>query len=155
MLFYSDLDAYRDSGEPLTGATYGHWPFGPFPMELESVETDLATSGRAFLDYDVPEGEGKKIIPLVDPPDVEAMFEAWQLALVRLYIRQFREQTAQQISEESHQHPGWRMAGAYQPISYDASFLPVGPPRPDQVDRAKEIARERGWLTDDGFVWER
>jgi hypothetical protein len=155
VLFYSDFGAYRDADAPLTGATYGRWPFGPFPMELEAVEQDLANAGKVILDYDVAQGEEKKIIPLVDPPDVEALFEPWELALVRLYIRQFGEQSSQQVSDESHQLPGWRMAAEFQAIPYGASFLPEGPPRPDQVERAKELARQRGTLTDGGWIWER
>jgi Protein of unknown function (DUF4065) len=155
VLFYSDMGAYRHASTPLTGATYGRWPFGPFPQELEAVEQDLAAAGKVILDYEVPEGEAKKIVPLVDPPDVSKLFEPWQLALVRIYIQQFSEQSSQQVSEESHLLPGWRMAGEYQPIPYETAFLPDGPPRPDQIERAKELARERGTLTDDGWIWER
>src|SRR3954466_15180163 len=40
-LFYSDFDAYRDQGQPLTGASYIRMPFGPFPRELDSTERAL------------------------------------------------------------------------------------------------------------------
>jgi hypothetical protein len=34
-------------------------------------------------------------------------------------------------------------------------FLPTGPPSAEQVERAMEVARAQGFLTDDGFIWER
>lgn len=34
-------------------------------------------------------------------------------------------------------------------------FMPKHPPTDEQMDRARQIARERGWLTDEGFIWER
>jgi len=155
VLFYSDFDAYRTDGTSLTGATYARWPFGPFPRELEKVEQELAASGRVSLDYDVPEGEEKKIRPLAEQPDIASLFEPWQVANVRLYISQFRRQSAQHVSDVSHEHPGWLMAGQFKPIPYGTSFLPVEPPRDDQIERGERLARERGWLTDDGWICER
>jgi hypothetical protein len=155
VLFYTDFDSYREAGTALTGATYERWRFGPFPRELVALEAELEDSGKASLNYDVPEGEEKKIIPRVGTPDVRALLEPWQVELVHSYIRKFREQTSREVSDESHQHPGWRMAQELQAIPYETAFLPLEPPRRDQVERAKRIAREQGWLTDDGFVWER
>jgi hypothetical protein len=155
VLFYSDFDSYRDAGTSLTGATYERWQFGPFPRDLLDLERRLERTGKASLDYDVPEGEEKKIVPGVDPPNLRELIEPWQVTLIDTYIRQFREQTSREVSDESHQHPGWRMAQELEVIPYETAFLPSGPPRTDQVERAKEIARDQGWLTDDGFVWER
>jgi len=155
VLFYSDFDAYRETGSPLTGATYERWQYGPFPKELVEVERGLAASDMVTLDYDVPDGDGKKIRPLVEQPDLSSLFETWQIENVRIYIRQFREQTTKRVSDESHDHLGWRMARELQTIPYEASFLPSGPPRDDQVERGTQIARERGWLTDEAWIWER
>jgi hypothetical protein len=37
----------------------------------------------------------------------------------------------------------------------DSPYLPTGPPTPEQVERMKQIAREQGWLTDEGFDFSR
>jgi hypothetical protein len=155
VLFYSDFGAFRDDGKPLTGATYERWQFGPFPRELPRIERELQRAGLVDLAYDVPDAEEKKIVPTGSPPDVHSVFEPWQITLVDMYIQQFREQTAREVSDESHQHLGWRMAEERQTIPYEAAFLPEGPPRRDQVARAKEIAREQGWFTREGWIWER
>ena len=155
VLFYSDFGAYREGGESLTGAVYERWQYGPFPPDLFSVERGLEQARKVSLAYNVPEAEQKKIVPLVDPPDLAQFLEPWQISLINVYIDQFRRQTAREVSDESHEHFGWRMAYERQAIPYDAAFLPEGPPRPDQVERAEEVARERGWLTADGWVWER
>lgn len=36
----------------------------------------------------------------------------------------------------------------------DDRFLPTGPPSEEDAERAIQVAREKGWLTDDGWVWE-
>lgn len=154
VLFYSDFDAYRSGGQSLTGATYARWPYGPFPRELEEIEQQLEADGKVELDYEVPQGEEKKIRPLAPEPTLNFL-EPWQVQTILVYIRQFRDQPTGQVSAESHDHFGWLMAGKFKTIPYGASFLPLSPPRADQMQRGEELARERGWLTDEGWIWER
>lgn len=155
VLFYCDFDAYRDGGAALTGATYERWKYGPFPPALAAIEKRLEALGKVRLDYDVPFGEEKKIVPLGPPPQAPPFLAGWQIAAMRVYIGEFSDQQTSYVSDASHKHPGWRMARELQSIPYAAAFLASGPPRTDQVERAKQIAREQGWLTSDGWIWER
>lgn len=156
VLFYSDFDVYRDTGEPLTGATYVRRPFGPFPKELRETEMRLQAEGVVTLEHDVGEREPKRILPRGECPDMTALFEGWQLVVVDRWIEELRPLPAWKVSDVSHEHPGWILArDEWQEINYGTAFLPREPPSYDDTERAERVARERGWLTDAGWIWER
>lgn len=156
-LFYSDFDAYRDQGAPITGAHYIRMPFGPFPQELDEAENALAARGAVYLDYVKDVYEEKRLVPITKvPPDLGGIFEAWELALVSTWADRIALATAREISRLSHHHPGWLMArDTGEPIPYSTALLPQERPTGRDEERAKEIARDRGWLTDEGWIWER
>jgi hypothetical protein len=159
VLFYSDFDAFRDQGTPLTGAHYIRMPFGPFPAELEATERSLERDGFVALDYAKGEYEEKKIIPRTDGDYERAavrLFDPWELKLVSNWMEHIAAASAREISRLSHHHPGWILAGdTGKPIPYETAMLPQEKPTAESAERAKELARERGWLTDSGFIWER
>lgn len=157
VLFYSDFSIYEDQGESLTGATYIRMPFGPFPEALEEAEESLEKKGLALLAYDVEgEYEEKRVIPIKGPPDLSGMFEEWQLLVVNDWIDRIAAASAKQISDLSHRHPGWLLAGENGvKIPYETAILPQARPDAYEARHAKEVARERGWLAGDEWLWER
>jgi hypothetical protein len=155
-LFYSDFDVYRDTGVPLTGATYIRMPFGPFPQQLDETEKALADRGVVYLDYVKDVYEEKRIVPLSGQPSLEGLFEPWALRLVGVWTDRVAAATAREISRLSHHHPGWLMAqDTGERIPYETSLLPQERPTGQDVEAAKRVARERGWLSDAGWKWER
>ena len=129
VLFYSDFEIYRDQREPLTGATYIHMPFGPFPRELDDAEKRLEAAGLIRLDYKKDSYEEKRIVLTAHAPDLRS-FESWQVQLVDAWIRRIRAATAKQISDLSHKHPGWLIAyRTGDEIPYATALLPQE--RPD------------------------
>jgi len=155
-LFYSDFDAFRDQDEALTWANYVRMPFGPFPQELEETEHALEARGAAHLDYVKDVYEEKRLIPAGPAADLHGLFEQWELELVGTWADRIATATAREISRLSHHHPGWLLAQhTGEPIPYSTALLPQERPTGPDVERAKEIARDRGWLTDGGFIWER
>jgi Protein of unknown function (DUF4065) len=155
VLFYSDFSVYRDLGESLTGATYMHMPFGPFPKQLEACEERLAAEGRVSLDYGKDRYEEKRIVLKGTGPDL-SHFEAWHIVLVDDWIQRIQAATAKQISDLSHKHPGWLIAPHNgDEIPYATALLPQERPNAQQGLEAEAIARERGWLDGDQWIWER
>jgi len=155
VLFYSDFDVFRDTGKPLTGATYQRMPFGPFPRELEETEAAMSERQDVFLDYAKGEYEERRIIPLVPLPDLRHLFP-WELGLVDTWIDRIASASARDISRLSHYHPGWLIAGETGvDIPYETAHLPQERPTGQQAERAKEIARAEGWLRNGEWIWER
>lgn len=158
VLFYSDFSVYQDQGEPLTGATYIRMPFGPFPKALDETEKALEAKGLAVLAHDGGgEYEEKRIIPTKGLPDLRNLFEGWQILVVNDWTDRVGAATATQISEMSHQHPGWLLAKKNgETIPYETAILPESRPAALEASRAREVARGRGWQSDDGeWLWER
>jgi hypothetical protein len=155
-LFYSEFDVYRDQGTPLTGATYIRMPFGPFPQQLEETERALADRRVVYLDYVKDVYEEKRIVPLGPEPDLSGLLEPWVPHLVGLWTDRVASATAREISRLSHHHPGWLLArNTGEPIPYDTALLPQERPTGHDAERAKQVARDRGWLSDAGWLWER
>lgn len=155
-LFYSDFAAYRDTGGALTGASYIRMPFGPFPKELDRTESALSDRGVVYLDYVKDVYEEKRIVSLAPPPDLSGLFESWALQLVATWTDRIASATAREISRLSHHHPGWLIARETgEPIPYSTALLPQERPTGQDAEKAREIARERGWLSDEGWIWER
>jgi hypothetical protein len=159
VLYYADLDAYREAGESITGGTYIRLPFGPFPQELEDAEQRLTRTGQVNLVYEVGEGEEKKIIPSpgVRSPDLQGFgYADWQIMVVDNYIKMIAAMTATEVSDQTHREAGWIVAEKTgRTISYAAAFVPNRPPTNVEVNRALQVARKRGWLTNVGWEWER
>jgi hypothetical protein len=154
VLFYSDLEAYRELGAPITGAEYQKWEYGPYPPKLEASRQMLKSAGRARP----VKGGGYKadrLIPTrVRPADLQAVgISSEQTAIVDAWIARVERALANEISEASHDHPGYQMVDANDAIPYQAAFLAEHPPTDDEVSAATRIARERGWLV--GDKWQR
>jgi hypothetical protein len=157
-LFYSDFEHYKLHEASITGATYIRMPFGPFPEALREAESHLARDRFVFPDYDTGDYEEKRLIPLkAMPADWLRLFNDEQLRIVDTWTDQVGSASARRISELSHDHPGWLLAGEDGvEIPYNTALLPLERPSPWQAEEAKEVARERGWLSEDGeWLWER
>lgn len=155
VLFYSDLQAYREQGAPITGAEYQHWRLGPYPPKFEAARSILKHSGRAAVVKSRKKYEPDRILPTNKEPAKPAAHGVTpeQLAIVDAWIDRLSRATASEVSRLSHEHPGYQMVGENQPIPYGAAFLAEAPPSDDEVAHAKRIASERGWLV--GNKWQR
>ncbi len=154
VLFYSDIEAYRDLGEAITGAEYKRWKLGPYPPRLKPTKQLLSSSGRATL-HEGGEYEPDRIVPTsVRPADLNAVgITPRQVAIVDAWIKRVERESAAEVSRLSHEHPGYKIVGANKTIPYDAAFLADRPPSDDDVIAAARIAHERGWLV--GDKWQR
>jgi hypothetical protein len=155
VLFYSDVEAYRDLGASITGAEYKKWELGPYPPKLKSARRLLSAAGRITL-QDVEEYEAEHMIPTsTRPADLAAVgVTPEQAAIVDAWIERFEHASANEVSRLSHEHPGYKVVGANETIPYDtAAFLADRPPTDHDVEAAKQIARKRGWLV--GSRWQR
>lgn len=135
-LFYADFEAYADDGVAVTGATYEHWRFGPFPPQLYTAESELVRTGSAELKHAEFEGDEWKLVGRV-APDTSHLSD-YHKALLDLKIDELAEQSSAQVSDESHDHPAWLVTQDREQIPYHAAYVPT---RPSQ--QAMDLARRR------------
>jgi len=149
VLFFSDLEAFRDLGTPITGAEYQKWKYGPFPPQLKPARQGLEHASRAWLmkggDY-----QADRLIPTrIRPADLAAVgITPEQQAIVDKWTSRIEQETASEISDFSHEHPGYRMVEDNEPIPYESAYLGEYPPSDDEIATARRVARERGWFDD-------
>lgn len=147
VLFYSDLAAFAEEGQALTGATYYHYKFGPFPRALYEAEERIHDSGRAEVER-ISQGDRageQKILPQ-GTLDAEVVFEkGWHQPLVDSYIEKISALPSWKVSDESHDHPGWALTVMNEEIPYHVAHMSRR--RPTERDRARGevLALEHGW----------
>jgi len=152
VLFFSDFEAFRELGSPITGAEYQKWDYGPYPPQLRAAKRGLEHARRARL---IRGGSYKtdRLIPTrTRPADLEAVgITREQTALVDAWISRIEKETANEISDFSHEHPGYQMVDENEPIPYESALLADAdcPMTDNEVARATQIARDRGWLVGD------
>jgi hypothetical protein len=147
VLFFSDLEAFRDLGAPITGAEYQKWAYGPYPPQLKPARKGLESASRARL-IKGSNYQADRLVPTrIGPADIRAVgITAEQQAIVDVWIARIKQETANEVSDFSHEHPGYLMVDDNEPIPYESAFLAEQPPTDGEIAKATRIARKRGWL---------
>ena len=145
ILYYADFAAYRLLGQPITGATYQKLHEGPAPRELLRFRADLIDSGRATL-AQVPYFTGMQKRLVIAPesqPDTE-IFDPQELGLVNQIIDHFWGKTAREVSDFSHQEPGWILAKDRETIPYETAWLSSEPLDQEVEELGLRLAQNNG-----------
>jgi uncharacterized phage-associated protein len=143
VLFYADFYAYAITGKPITGSEYRRLQLGPVPARLVPIRNAMVEKGDIRVVHDQHFGfRQTRIVPLRKPRlDI---FSATEIEIVNDVIEHLWDQSAKQVSDESHLKP-WQVAGHRGQIPYEAVFLSdEGPTQYDQI-RAQELIREHRW----------
>lgn len=147
VLFYSDFEAYRERGEPITGVAYQRREHGPYPPQQYIAELDLSEgTARARILHGSDPKEPTRLVPNTDaiPPQLENV-PRWQLDLVDKWIDAIQPLTAEEASWRSHGEPGWQIAKDRETIPYQSAFASKRQPSRRDYQRARELADEYGW----------
>jgi hypothetical protein len=143
ILFYADFYAYRQLGAPITGAQYQKLPEGPAPRELLPARDSLVRDESITV-------EARPIFNHVQQRVVAnrhvkpGVLSDRELSLVDEVIGALRYMSARQVSDLSHDEPGWRIVGAYETIPYRTAWLSSEPLGPEHVARGLEVAQRHG-----------
>lgn len=146
VLYFSDFIAYSSLGHPITGATYQKLKNGPAPRQLLPAQRELEEEDAAELVESAYFGgyTQKRLIPQ-RKADLSS-FSAEEISLVDEVIEDLRGHSASEVSELSHRAVGWQIAEIGEDIPYETALLSDDPLTMEDVERAKELASEHGWL---------
>ena len=128
VLYYSDFAAYRQLGQPITGATYRKYFEGPAPMELPDVRRELINSGDATSE-ERPYFVGSVVRLVIRPgrePNRE-LFRPGELEIVDQVVDFFEGKTEREVADFSHKEPGWAVARDREDIPYETAWMSSGP----------------------------
>jgi len=106
LLFYTDFGVYKHRGCSVSGLTYRAIPFGPVPAEYDKLYLKL--SGEKLVEVEQKPIAGNyteifKSLVTFNPN----LFDAEELAVMAQVVQKFRNVTAKNIVEISHQEKAW------------------------------------------------
>ena len=123
VLYFADFAHVRTHGRPISGADYQKLPQGPAPRRLKPVRGQLVADGAArvvteeFLGYQM-----HRLVPL-RAPDL-SVFSDDELATIDKVLDDLQHLTGKQVSDLSHEEPGWLHADEGGSIPYEMALVP-------------------------------
>ena len=140
VLYYSDMRAYLELGESITGATYQHLQEGPAPTALLPVRRDMIDDGDATMEpRRYLTRTQQRLVPRREPN--RSLFSRDELATVDGVIRELWELDAGGVSALSHQEWGWRLTDMGETIPMRTAWLSPDPLDEIQVMEGQELWR--------------
>ncbi len=122
VLFFAEFTQLRRHGRVISGCEFQKLAHGPAPRQLLPVRQQLIQSGDAHLvAEDLLGRPQQRLIPNREP-NLE-LFDDSELDTVNDVLTQLSGMTAMQVSNLSHQEPGWRFTELYETIPFATAFL--------------------------------
>jgi hypothetical protein len=138
VVFFAEFTHLRRHHAVITGCEFQKLPHGPAPRQLLPVRQRLVASRRAeMISEDFLGRPQHRLVPL-QPAD-RSLFNEDELTTIDDVLGQLAGMTATQVSELSHQEPGWRLTEVGETILYATAFLDfpqTATPTSQQVSRA-------------------
>jgi hypothetical protein len=150
LLYRADFEAYRLLGRSITGETYEKQEFGPVARNLLIALDELAASGRLYWQQ-VPRGPHTSKVPTI-PKDEStgadtSQFSETEREIIDHTLQELATYGGKSVSTWSHrQSAGWNMVPQIgQEIEYSTAFTRTEPIPAEEIERAKQYARDKGW----------
>lgn len=145
LLYYSDFEAYAELGEAITHARYQRNRFGPTARALVPVQRELEEQGDAELETaDYHGREQERLVARRDPRMDE--FSPAEMRIIDHVMEKNRPLDGTEISNASHEIPGWKLAQDLEDIPYFTVLIRDDEP-PDEIKReAAELGRQNRWF---------
>ena len=146
ILYYADFAAYRELGQPITGATYRKFDEGPAPDELIEWRDHLIALGEARIEVRRHFTGGEKRLLLCDGRTADReMFSPAERRIVDEVVAFFHGKLDREVAEFAHREPGCAVARDREVIPYESAWLRPAPIGRETEEQALRIAKERGY----------
>ncbi len=142
VLFFAEFTHLRRHHRVISGCEFQKLPHGPAPRQLLPVRKKLIGSGAAELvEEDFLGRPQQRLIPSrAANLDV---FSDDELQTIEDVLEQLAGMTGNQVSELSHQEPGWRLSEVGETIPFSAAFLGFPQVETRTSERLSESVGER------------
>ena len=146
VLFFAEFTHLRRHHRVISGCEFQKLPHGPAPRQLLPVRQKLIDSGAAELvEEDFLGRPQHRLIPSrAANLDV---FTDEELQTIEDVLGQLDGMTGTQVSELSHQEPGWRLTEVGETIPFSTAFLDFPQVQTPTSERLSESVAERYNLT--------
>jgi hypothetical protein len=125
-LFFSDFEAFRLLGDPITGAEYQRNHYGPTARIYTILRDQMVREGEISVEPRIiAEYKQNVITPLMAP---QTEFSTDQLVIIDAVVEKMRQFNNVQVSDESHEHSaGWRAMKQGEAIPYSSAIIDPDP----------------------------
>lgn len=138
ILFFADFNAFRRWGHTITGQQYFRLPYGPVPRRMLPVLASLAQEGHVELER-VPTPAGAEHRHLSKRAPDLTHFLPEEIAMLDQIIADFRDLTAAQVSDLSHEFVGWKVFEDRETIPPETVFFDESSPTEFDLDFAARV----------------
>ena len=117
LLYFTDVTHMRTVGEPITGAEYLKYPYGPVPVQGDFALKELQKH-RLISQKRIQMSNERFIreVTALQMPDM-TMFTEQEMRTIQRVIQQYGEDTASVLSWKSHQEYAWLFADDWRPLN--------------------------------------
>lgn len=122
VVFFVEFTHLRRHRTVISGCEFQKLQHGPAPRQLVPVRKRLVASGEASLLTDDFLGRPQQRLVPNRPADT-SVFSVTELATINDVLEQVAGLTGTQVSELSHQEPGWRLTEVGETIPFATAFL--------------------------------
>jgi hypothetical protein len=141
ILYFSDMEAYRRRGWPITGAEYQKNKYGPTAREYVPLVEELQKSGYVnVVRKRVVDHEQEVVTPTGAVLPNLKQFDPEDLAIVDEYIEEFRRYNNTEASDRSHERSaGWWAMNFRETIPYRTSLVSPEPVDQDAISYFEKL----------------
>ena len=145
ILYYSDFIAYRQLGQPITGADYQHLGEGPVPQQFKSIKEELINENSIEIEYKSYFNTIQQRVVAKRSPSLKKFSKA-ERYIVDEVLRALKPFNATEVSDLSHKEYGWLLTDGLETIPYASAFFSSEPLTAEQEELGKQMAEENGLL---------
>lgn len=145
IIVFADLVSFLNTGQSITGGKIMRLENGPAPRRLVPVREHLIDQGRATLQTKTfLNGKQQQRLIALDSPKME-LFTAQDISFITAVIETFSNHNAQEVSDLSHELPGWKLADDKEDIPLEAAFIASLDASETDKIRGRELSEVHGW----------
>lgn len=141
LLYFAEQTHLRTSGRPITGADYQRLEHGPAPRRLIPVRDHLVEAGDASIDEEVVLGRVQHRLVAQRPARLD-LFDEAELASVDEVLDRLGSRSGRQLTDLSHEDPGWLMVDDGDTIPLEAAFIDPDARSRRAAHRARELSEQ-------------
>ena len=139
ILYYSDFEAYRRFGEPITGAVYKKLAEGPVPRDMPAQRSVMLDSGDIKIEHRHYFNEVQQRPIALRSPKTD-LFSPRELEVVDEIVEAMWRMTTRDATDLSRRELGWLAANQGEVIPYETAWLSPGPLPQDAEEHAESLA---------------
>jgi hypothetical protein len=135
ILYFSDTEAYRTLGQPITGAVYQRNFHGPTAVEYPPMIMELQSNGFVTVQRTrVVDHDQDVVTPTGAVEPNVAQFSAAEIAILDATIAEFRAYDNTRASDKSHERSaGWLAMNQGETIPYRTALVSPEPVEDDVI----------------------